>query len=430
MRRIFLNLFFGLFFCICCQAQPVYSQPLYSLQDLCREANKNAETIKIANDDLFIAQQEKKRALSVLIPRATLYGSYLNYKNEDALSPDTNALGAKLTQTFTLNGRELIAYDVSKKGIEKAEFSKESIRADYLFQVSQSYFKTLSAKRLVEIAQADVQRLQTHKNYVQEKLSVGNVTRTALYRAEAELSRSLTDKIVAENTVGQSKATLVRLTGIEDDFKVSAQDVQNMDDFTITLNEIKTQALKTRYEIMEAKKTVEIATQSTKYEKGDYWPVLALEGGYKDRDISYLGYNGESDNAYIQADLVFTLYDGGLRKAQVNQRVADERKAKQALSLEEKNIIFESKVSFLEFETARNALKNLQHELKSAQENYKAVDMQFKYGIANSIDMMDANTLLLQAERRINDSEYTLYLAILKILYTKGDLLSYVLEAS
>jgi outer membrane protein len=417
-------------FCIGCLAVSANSQPLYSLQDLCREANKNAETIKIADDDLFIAQQEKNRALSVLIPRATLYGSYLNYKNEDALSPDSNALGAKLTQSFTLNGRELIAYDVSKKGIEKAAFSKESIRADYLFQVSQSYFQTLSAKRLVEIAQADVKRLQTHKNFVQEKLSVGNVTKTALYRAEAELSRSLTDKIVAKNTVGQSKATLVRLTGIEDDFRVSAEDVQNMDDFTTTLDEIKTQALKTRYEIMEAKKTVEIAAQSTKYEKGDYWPVLALEGGYKDRDVSYLGYDGESENAYIQADLVFTLYDGGLRKAQVNQRVADERKAKQALSLTEKKIIFESKVSFLEFETARNALTNLQHELKSAQENYKAVDMQFKYGMANSIDMMDANTLLVQAERRINNAEYTLYLSILKILYTKGDLLAYVLEAS
>ena len=169
MRRIFLNVFFGLF-CICYLAMPAYSQPLYSLQELCREANKNAETIKIADDDLFIAQQEKNRALSVLIPRATLYGNYLNYKNEDALSPDSKTMGAKLTQSFTLNGRELIAYDVSKKGIEKAEFSKESLRADYLFQVSQSYFQTLNAKRLVEIAQADVERLQTHKNFVQEKL--------------------------------------------------------------------------------------------------------------------------------------------------------------------------------------------------------------------------------------------------------------------
>lgn len=58
MRRTFLNAFFGIF-CILYQAMPAYSQTLYSLQELCREANKNAETIKIADDDLFIAQQEK-----------------------------------------------------------------------------------------------------------------------------------------------------------------------------------------------------------------------------------------------------------------------------------------------------------------------------------------------------------------------------------
>ncbi len=427
MRRIFFSLLFVLF-CICCQAMSAYSQTLYSLHDLCREADKNAETIKIANDDLFIAEQEKQRALSVLIPRATAFGNYLNYKNDDQTSPDSFTMGAKLTQSFTLNGRELIAYDVTKKGIEKAGFSKESIRADYLFQVAQSYFQTLSAKRLVEIAQADVERLQTHKTSVQEKLSVGNVTKTALYRAEAELSKSLTDKIIAENSVGQSKATLVRLAGIEDNFRVSADDVENIDDFTITLDEIKTQALNNRYEIKEAKKSVEIATRTIKYQKGDYWPSLDLEGGYKETNISYSSIDYDTENAYIQAELVFTLYDGGLRKAQVLQAKADERKAKQALSLEENQIILESKISFLEFETARNALINMQDELKSAQENYKAVQMQFKYGMADSIDMMDANTLLVQAERRISNAEYTLYLAVLKILYTKGDLLTYLLK--
>jgi len=218
------------------------------------------------------------------------------------------------------------------------------------------------------------------------------------------------------------------LAGIEDNFRVSADDVENIDDFTITLDEIKTQALNNRYEIKEAKKSVEIATRTIKYQEGDYWPSLDLEGGYKETDISYYSIDYDTENAYIQADLVFTLFDGGLRKAQVLQAKANERKAKQALALEENQIILESKISFLEFETARNALINLQDELKSAQENYKAVQMQFKYGMADSIDMMDANTLLVQAERRISDAEYTLYLAVLKILYTKGDLLTYLLK--
>lgn len=427
MKRIILSLFF----CVCCQT-PAYSQTLYSLQDLCRAADKNAEIIKIADQDLFIAEQEKKRALSVLVPRATAFGNHMNYRNNDALSPDANTLGAKLTQSFTLNGRELIAYDVTKKGIEKAGFSKETIQADYLFQVAQYYFETLSAKRLVEISKAEVERLEAHRNSVQEKLIVGNVTKTALYRAEAELSRSLTDKIVAENRVGQNKAAIVRLTGIEDEFQVSTEDVKKIDEFNFTLEGIKTQALENRYEIKEAEKVLEIATQTVKYEKGDYWPSLSLEGGYKETDLSYTsqGRSIETDkeDAYIQAELVFTLYDGGLRKAQVLQAKANEEKARQGVSLEEKQIVLESKVAFLEFETARNALLNLQDELKSAQENYKAVQMQFAYGMADSIDMMDANTLLVQAEQRISTAEYTYYLAILKVLYTKGELRSYLLK--
>jgi len=48
--------------------------------------------------------------------------------------------------------------------------------------------------------------------------------------------------------------------------------------------------------------------------------------------------------------------------------------------------------------------------------------------MADSIDIMDANTLLVTAQRRISDAEYTYYLSVLKILYTKGDLVQYFLN--
>ncbi len=248
---------------------PAFSQPLYSLKDLCKKANENAETIKIAEENQYIAEQDKERARSVLIPRATLYGKYLNYKNDDQMSPDTNTLGGKLTQSFTLNGRELIAYDVSKKGIERAVFSKETVRSDYIFQVAQVYIQTLSNKRLVEVAEAEVERLTAYRNSVKEKLSVGNVTKTALYRAEAELSKAQTNKIVAVNNVKTAKANIVRLTGIEDDFRVSALDLTRIEGFSVNSNEIKTRALKNRYEIKQAQKEVEIATRTVAYEKGE-----------------------------------------------------------------------------------------------------------------------------------------------------------------
>ncbi|MEH0020019.1 MAG: TolC family protein [Desulfobacter sp.] len=412
-------------------ACPAVAQPHYTLKALCRVANDNAETIKTAEEDQYIAEQEKKRALSVLIPRATLYGSYLNYKNDDVYSPDANTLGGKLTQSFTLNGRELIAYDISKKGIEQAVFSKEAIRSEYIFQVAEAYIRTLSNKRLVEVADAEVDRLTTYRNSVREKLSVGNVTKTDLYRAEAELSRSKTDQIVAVNNVENAKASIVRLAGIEDEFTVSANDIDRQEGFAITESEIRGRALENRYEIKDARKTIEIATRTVAYEKGDYWPSLDLEGGYNESDIHYGDNSSNADydteNLYIQAELSFTLYDGGLRKAEVRQALAKVRQAKLALANQEKSIILESKEAFLDFETAKNTLINLADEVKSAQENYTAVQMQFKYGMADSIDIMDANTLLVDAERRMSNAEYTYYLSILRITYTQGDILNRLL---
>ncbi len=410
-----------------------FCEPSYTLTQLCRIANENAETIRIAREQTYIAEQDKKRAQSVLIPAATLYGSYLNYKNDDYYTPDVNTLGGKLTQSFTLNGRELIAYDVSKKGIEKAKFSEQAIRSDYIFQVSQAYIQALNLKRLVEVADAEVERLIAYRDSVNEKLIVGSVTKTDLYRAQAELSKAKTNQIVALNNVQTAKAGIVRLTGIEDQFSIAPGEIKDVENFSVTLEQIKSHALENRYEIKEATKDLEIARRTIAYEKGEYWPRIEIESGYREKDITYdtgTGTQGgyDTEEAYIQAQFVFTLYDGGLRRAQVRQSVAKQRQAEQALANEKKAVILESKQSFLEFNTAKSTLINLAEEVKSAEENFNAVQMQFQYGMADSLDIMDANTLLVDAQRRISNARSSFYLSILKIIYTQGDILGYFLN--
>ncbi len=431
MNKPPIRLFISMFFVVLIQV-PAYCQTTYSLYELTRLANKHSETIKIAQEDVYIAQQDKARALSVLIPRATTYGRMTEYKNDDISVPDTLTLGAKLTQSFTLNGKELIALDITKKNIEGKEFSLESIRSQYLLQVSQAYYNILSAQRFVEIALSDVNRLTTHRDAVKEKLSVGNVTRTDLYRAEAELSKSLTDQVIAENRVLQSKAALHNLVEIEDDFNLQKNDIEEIENYEIALEDIQTDALKNRTEIKEAEKNLEIAKKTIKFKKSDYWPTLELEAGYKESDIKYdsgpTTVENDTEAAYITGELMFTLYDGGLRKAEIRQALADYRKAADALALQEKSIILDSKTSFLDYKTAKSALLNLQDELKFSRENYNAVQMQFQYGMADSIDMMDANTLLVTAQRRILDAKYIYYLSVLKILYTKGDLVAFLLK--
>jgi outer membrane protein len=54
------------------------------------------------------------------------------------------------------------------------------------------------------------------------------------------------------------------------------------------------------------------------------------------------------------------------------------------------------------------------------------VSKQFKHGLANSVDVMDANTLLVTAERELINAKYNYQFAILKLKHATGTLLKTV----
>jgi len=413
-------------------AIPAQSKTVYTLVDLAKLANLHSQNIKIAQDDLYIAQKDKSRAFSVLVPRATIYGSVVERKNENISSPDTVTMGGKLTQSFTLNGKELIALNVTKATIESKSFSLESIRAQYLLAVSQAYYDILSSQRNLEIAESDVQRLTTYRDSVKEKLNVGNVTKTDFYRSEAELSRSLTTQIVAENTILKNKAVLRNLVNVDEMYELKKETSSLIEHYQCELEEIKEIALKQRAEIKEAKQNLLIAKKTISYNKSDYWPTISLEAGYRETDIEYMTGGSpvdyDTEDLYVQGELTFTLFDGGLRKATIQQTIAEHRKAKYALELQEKEIILESTNAYYDFKSAKGALINLEDELKSAQETLNAVSMQLEYGMADSLDAIDANSLLVSAQRRLSDAQYTYYFAVLRIIYTKGELVEYLAQ--
>lgn len=405
---------------------------IYSLLDLSRIANTQSKTIKIAEQDLEIAKLQKKRAFSTLIPEATLFSSMTEYKNDDIYSPDTITLGFKLARTFTINGKELIAYGIAKKGIEASTYSLESIRSEYLLQVAMAYYDILSSQKYLEIAQSDVKRLTTYRNSVKEKLDVGSLTPTDLYRAEAELSRSITEQLSSSNNILKSKAYMLSMIPIESDFDLQKDKLPYIENFKCDLQNVIRIALKNRPEIKRALKNLEIASKTVEYNKSDYWPTLTLEAGYNERDVKYDSGSGrveyDSENLYVTGEISIALYDGGFRKATINQSRAEERKARAELTLQEDQVRLECEQAYWNYHTAKRTLINLQDELKSAQENYSGMQMQFKFGMADSIDVMDANTLLVSALRRLSDAHYTFYLSVLNILHTKGELADFLLN--
>jgi outer membrane protein len=72
------------------------------------------------------------------------------------------------------------------------------------------------------------------------------------------------------------------------------------------------------------------------------------------------------------------------------------------------------------WKTQQSVIQSFESQLLYATENYTAVTRLFVHGMANSVDVMDANTLLVTSERKLSESRYNLQIDVLGIERSTG----------
>ena len=73
-------------------------------------------------------------------------------------------------------------------------------------------------------------------------------------------------------------------------------------------------------------------------------------------------------------------------------------------------------------------MKSLTDQYIFAKENYNSVSKQFDYGLASSLDVLDANTALLDSERQLANVMYLYQFSTLRLKRATGILLSTILN--
>ncbi len=408
----------------------------YSLDDLYQFALKRSEKIKISEENLYITETIKEKALSVLVPRFSAFGNYTRYSEEKMaadtvtlIQPEsTTAWGVRFDQSFTLNGKELIALGIAEDSIEKSKYDLDAVKEAYLFKVTSAYFDVLKTAKAIDIAMANVKRLEAHKNAVTVQLKIEEVTKTALYRAQAELSKSKAELIKSKNRLRLAQNVLSRVVGLEGNFEIKKPEFKKYFSLDHDMDSVKKEALLDRAELKSLAVQIKISEDMAKYSKSAYWPTVSVEGLYQKYDQDPDSFMVNDENISVGVMLNFTIFDGGFRKAEIKESLAKRRQAELAEKDLSKEIATEVEDAYLYLHTQMSVLKSLEDQLKFANDNYNAVSKQFKYGLANSIDVMDANTLLVTSETELAKAIYNKQLAGLNVERAKGTFLKTITD--
>lgn len=402
--------------------------PLYSLEDIYRLALKRSESIKIAENQLFIAKKDVDRAFSILAPTLSAYGDYIRYDGASAIQPKTgHEYGVKIQQQFTINGREFIILGAAKDVIRQREYDLEAVSEENLFTSATAYFDIVNKRKRVEILKENVKRLKTQKEAVLIKLKLEEVPKTALLRTEAELSGAKSDLVKAENALVFAYATLARLLEIPLTYEVITPDLDDDFPFDGHLEAFIETALDQRSDIKSLEMNVKLAGANVDIVKSEYWPTLSFEAGYKrqDSDPSFLT---EKETVYGAVNLNMVLFDWGFRSATISQEKANMRSAKLQLQAKSKEIALEVEQAYLTIITAQSVITALKDKLKFSGADYEAVSLQFALGRADSLDLIDSNTVLVNSERELSEAQYVLALAKIGLERVQGLFLKSVIN--
>ncbi len=403
----------------------------YSLGELCRIALTRSEKLKVAEENLTISEIGKDKALSYLLPRLTAAAVYTQYTEKkyngtSVIQPENgSSWGVRLDETVSLSGRELTALGISRQNVTKSQHDLTAIREDYLLRyVAAAYYNVLMARKSLDIAEANLERLAKYRNAAEQRLKIGEVTRTVLLRAEGELSGARSDRLQAQNGLELAMAVLASNCGIKEPFtlrEVSAEEGE-----IPVLRTFQVEAFTVRADLKSMEVQKQIAADQTRFTEGAFWPSLSVFGVYAGADQNPPPGSLNRESIYAGAALNFPFFEGGLRKAEVQEAKARERQVSLFYEDLKKAIEIEVQTAYLDLVTQKGTLQFLNDQMVFARDNYHAVARQFEFGLSSSLDVLDANTLLVSAERKVASALYNYQLALLRMKKATGSLITTV----
>src|SRR3989304_6727554 len=124
--------------CICFSLPENLFAEVYSLDDLYSIALERSERIKISEEDLYISERGKDKALSALLPTLSAFWDYTKYSEDKTtafgerliiIQPDYSTFwGLRLDQSMSLSGREITGFKIAKENIQKSGYDLYAVR--------------------------------------------------------------------------------------------------------------------------------------------------------------------------------------------------------------------------------------------------------------------------------------------------------------
>jgi len=334
----------------------------------------------------------------------------------DVVLQQRDALGTTVKGTQAIIAPSLWAsIDAAYLTERAAELNTENARREILLAVAQQYLGAVGLKEAIAVREAQLRTEEQREKDTQVQFDAGTVNKITLLRAQIDRVQAEQDLRRARYAYASAKSALAALLDRTPDFEVAAPPDPAI---PTDLGLLEDQAPGRRLDVLGARKSVEAARAGENVYVLSYLPSVGFNGAYTYANTT--GFTGRNDSWYFGFGATWTLFDGGLREANLRDASARKREAEAAARGAEVRAKDEVRRALNDLESAQANRTKAEEQLRLARENGSLVRTNFEAGVATYLEQSDAITAVLNASLQLINERLNAQLAVLRLERAAG----------
>ena len=409
----------------------VFAQTI--LQALKEAYNNNVE-LNAERENLIVSEQDLKISKSEYLPSATITSSksqentkkLTNQSGGDATINDVDPLttAIKIEQTLIDLGRSA-DYQKKKIGINLAREKLIKKEQDILYKAIEAYSGLVVAKEKEEINRKNVELKISQLENERIRLERGEIKLSDFAQSESSLAGAEAQYIQSQNEVITSKLNYENVIGKINNENSLQKSIQSIVNIPLSLENSIELSKQNNHDVKIAQLELQQAEKDITIAKSDLTPTasLSLERSYtEDLSTTY----DEREKDVLKATVSWPFYSGGKKYATIDKNQSIKVRQRLLLDNAVKNNLTGVTSAWANLQSSESFLNSVRAQVKAAEIANEGITAEYLSGAGSrsTLDVIQSNSLLLNAQISLANSERNYLLAQYNLLKSVGLLTS------
>jgi len=394
-----------------------------TLDEALSEAVNSNPALGAERARLAAAREVVPQALSDGLPQVSLSAGASRFEghgSEAAPQSDSWTGSATASQLLFSSGHFLANLNAARAESRGAVASYNSQVEDFLISVVSAYADVRQAEAVVAARTTSVSNLTQLYNYAQAQFDAGVVTRTDVAQAQARLASARTQLVQAQGQMSAAVENYQRLVGHPPS---DLQAPEEMTGLPASLDAALETAGTSSPVLQAARANAQQAHWQIWSAASNALPTVSLQasssvGNDFDHDPGPDTPRGSSDSIGVR--MSWQIFSGGLNLSRTRQQRDLSRAANLDLADAQRAVQQSVTVAWTGLASARSALQSARDGVDAAQLAYQGVQLERETGLRSTIDVLNQEQDLLDAQLAEAQAEHDLVVAERQMLAAQG----------